>query len=1168
MRFQSIRFEKVGPFENTVLEFQSKVGLHLIHGPNEAGKTSALKQMMGFLFGFDAQSGDDFLFHHKFAKVQASVVTMGGEQKDGVVRDRARKVSLAGANEQDLHPANMGKVDFGNLFAIDQMRLRGGSDALFSGKSDLQTILFESMTGLPSAGAIRKAIQERKDRLLKVRSGHISDLIKGIEKAGNEVKRILSELEKKGKEVAEYRSIGMELEQVKAAQVESQRKRSHLMWLSGGVGILEDIREKERELAELGPLPPVGVNFESDWIQANEEKTRLESALATEQAAVTRYSDQLKEVAPSRLNTGQLVSIDTLVGDKKHVKEAMNDLPGCIATQEETNRRILAWVADWFPSRIGEKELTWLPTDREIKRISDAVSRLQSCQSQVDQVVTSLEEARLKLKNLQSKVDGLPGLEDIGNLKRTMEEQAPSVTEVAHNKRGKELEKRRADLIAELNRMVPPVVGEAALERIAAPTNAEIQGIVEDWSNHQKRLGKCTDNIATIRNSIVVLEQKLNEFSEPGRTTVSRSQYDATKELRDRTWDLIRGERKGKSADQNAVWKLVQDAKVGLDLDETMTGLVARADEQADSLLANLDLVNKTERTQNDLDQARHDLHNAEADVLQEKTAGDSLKEEFGRKWGSWKAGPVPLENILGLPQWMEKVDRLHKELRSYQSEAADHRVQAEELTSFSERLSTLLGVKGSLSSLRANAKEKISEREGQEKDRTALLAQRENQDANRDAAEQKVNEAKKALVLAKEEWDGLIVSLGDPIHEKDRGMLAASIKEIQGLDDGRRKMAGRITNMETVIFGFLKSLASVTGSLGMGDGPWSQHTWSGPFSILETLAKEARETEGNRGSLKREWEQANFRLGENQILMDQNQSLLEKLLLATGCGLETEVPVLLEKIRLGKALKTEVDTKKSKLIQDMGVPLADYQNQLGQQKGTELRSQCEELDQASKELGDQVIGLVGNKSTMERVLGELVNSDTASKARMEGEQAKAQLEEAVREWKLNHLARCCLERAIEKQKSNDDQTPLSRAAHFFTKMTRERFESIEFDGTGEKLLLEIKRRGVEEPLSFSKIENTGLSEGTADQLWLALRLAGIEARVNQMIQEGRNPMPIILDDVLVSFDEERTKAALEVLAEIGQKTQVILFSHHHHVSELAKMTLGERADLIELQRA
>ena len=62
--------------------------------------------------------------------------------------------------------------------------------------------------------------------------------------------------------------------------------------------------------------------------------------------------------------------------------------------------------------------------------------------------------------------------------------------------------------------------------------------------------------------------------------------------------------------------------------------------------------------------------------------------------------------------------------------------------------------------------------------------------------------------------------------------------------------------------------------------------------------------------------------------------------------------------------------------------------------------------------------------------------------------------------------------------------------------------------------------------------------------------------------------MPIILDDVLVSFDEERTKAALEVLAEIGQKTQVILFSHHHHVSELAKMTLGERADLIALQGA
>lgn len=60
-------------------------------------------------------------------------------------------------------------------------------------------------------------------------------------------------------------------------------------------------------------------------------------------------------------------------------------------------------------------------------------------------------------------------------------------------------------------------------------------------------------------------------------------------------------------------------------------------------------------------------------------------------------------------------------------------------------------------------------------------------------------------------------------------------------------------------------------------------------------------------------------------------------------------------------------------------------------------------------------------------------------------------------------------------------------------------------------------------------------SEGTVDQLYLALRLAVAEALTPNS--------PLILDDALVRFDDQRLKAAMELLQELGQKRQVILFT-------------------------
>ena len=84
--------------------------------------------------------------------------------------------------------------------------------------------------------------------------------------------------------------------------------------------------------------------------------------------------------------------------------------------------------------------------------------------------------------------------------------------------------------------------------------------------------------------------------------------------------------------------------------------------------------------------------------------------------------------------------------------------------------------------------------------------------------------------------------------------------------------------------------------------------------------------------------------------------------------------------------------------------------------------------------------------------------------------------------------------------------------------------------------------------LDDKEVAVNGMSEGSRDQLYLALRLATLE----QHLRKGE-PMPFVVDDILIGFDDNRTRVCLEVLAELASRTQVLLFTHHRRVIELAE---------------
>jgi uncharacterized protein YhaN len=81
------------------------------------------------------------------------------------------------------------------------------------------------------------------------------------------------------------------------------------------------------------------------------------------------------------------------------------------------------------------------------------------------------------------------------------------------------------------------------------------------------------------------------------------------------------------------------------------------------------------------------------------------------------------------------------------------------------------------------------------------------------------------------------------------------------------------------------------------------------------------------------------------------------------------------------------------------------------------------------------------------------------------------------------------------------------------------------------------------------------MSDGARDQLYLALRLASLHNYL-----DSKEPIPFIVDDILIQFDDERAAAALEALAELSKRTQVIFFTHHEHLVELATRCVSPEA--------
>ena len=181
----------------------------------------------------------------------------------------------------------------------------------------------------------------------------------------------------------------------------------------------------------------------------------------------------------------------------------------------------------------------------------------------------------------------------------------------------------------------------------------------------------------------------------------------------------------------------------------------------------------------------------------------------------------------------------------------------------------------------------------------------------------------------------------------------------------------------------------------------------------------------------------------------------------------------------------------------------------------------------------------------------------TSEAARQSGlaQEALGRVRTLSRRYSVVKLAAHLLRAEMDRYREAHQAPRLARAGAIFSRVTRGGYARLkaDLDADGRPMLLGVRAGGEEVPVS-------GLSEGTADQLWFALRLASVEEQA-----AAGEPLPFVVDDVFANFDDERAAAGLAVLADLAERCQVLFFTHHARLCELAEATLGPRVHVQSL---
>lgn len=1146
MRFDRLHIPAFGPFTNLDLTFPAQGGdLHVIYGPNEAGKSSLLRAFRDLLFGIHSQSPDNFMHDYKKMRITAEIVSREGKRLT-FQRRKGNKNTLLDANGNEL-PDNaldpfLGSVDkeyFSAMFGLSTRELREGAEQLLHG-GDIGNALFSASMGGTPVQRVLAALTEESDRLFKGRATtNVS-----IRPMATKHKELLRQSREAAVSPEAWEKIEKDLATAEEDKVKLEGEISALTrdleWISRCEDALPTVGRLSEELRKLVALPSMP-DVSSDFVEraraarqaANEAHAQV-NRLTTQ---ITKLEEQLAGCQTSPAFLAEADALDRLHQDLGVYRDRKNDL-----TDLETK---LVGLEATLQAGKQNLELTGSFSTLETLRLNSAMRRaceeaandLQEALDDREKNIEKTEDLKTQIKTLEKQFQTLPET-DLTNLRDTLSVAAGATeankTLLASKSEVKRLTQETEDLHKELTGTPNNLDTTGSL---SVPTKATIRRIGEEMDELNRDIKTEESKILEGEKLIESLKAELGRMERRGELPSEQALH-KSREHRDHGWSLVLADWKGNGSTEEFV--------PGTPLEEAFPQAIVKADEIVDQLREQAEAVAQAEEKRFQIAQSEKQNKETEGKISE-------LQSRLKECQTSWEAAWLPCGITPRVPaemeEWRETWSKFKDLLRQLRIAEETLQQKSNQVQEAKMGLATVLSesAEKEFTLLFDEARRRVQQGEQLSGRRSEMINQLQGLKNQLEPFEQNNARLDTAVEGATKKWATQCQVLGmtKNIPPKSGLILLQERKELLAKYDNWKEASTKSQKTKEAIRQYEQAISEKAVALAAeGDTTEAQET-----NLWKMLAK-ARDAHTCYEQLAGQINEAKDVLEESQASYTQADQELGKLVHLAKLETVEALEPLLANLELRDQAQSQITTFRDTLsslargqtVDDFLARIMAEDIEALPQRKSMLQSQEQENEAALQTARDTLSELKGQRQTLEAA------GDAAANYRQQAESCAARLKQDAARFVHLRLAAHFLHTQIERFRKENQGPLLEKSGQVFQSITQGAFGGLGAVFNADDTPVLVGLRPDQSSLSIA-----GMSDGTRDQLYLALRLAALEQYL-----EKHEPMPLILDDLLITCDDDRAVAILPQLAALAQRTQIFLFTHHDHLVELCRKTLGK----------
>ncbi|MDM4018781.1 YhaN family protein [Roseiconus lacunae] len=1161
-----------GGFTNHALELAAEPRkFHLIYGPNESGKSTCLRAITALLFGIPNQTTDNYL--HPNAKLRVgATLRVGDDERLQFIRRKGRKnTELKADGTTPLAPEELtralGGIDeqtFHHRFALSHEHLVEGGKAILESRGELGEILFAAGAGVGKLRSILSQLETEERDLYAARARKAA------------INAALSELEQKRSEIrdlqtppAEYRSVCDRIEQseAKAEQLNGEQSESRQQ-LSRNQSFREALkyvplwRHAQQRLEQLHQVPSLDDDFAARRREANanraakqtrveELRAELESHLGRLQelktdAAILENADQVvslfQSIATREVADTERVGLQRLLDDQRGVvcrvlSELDVDLPegaSVEAIEEAVERHQLS---DSVHARIGE-----LAGDYEVVRQQeqDASDRLRTIRRELGEIDEDLEN---------SPTSGDPHaleavLTEIGqprDLLSQLDQQQSTFSDAE-----RECQQLLQALgfsdrsIKEATAFVPPTTAQLdQFEESFAEARRELDHLNDQRTSKSQRQQSLRQQLASLQTKQVLpTEQELSDQRERRDQAVDRLSMASTDEAR-------------------------------IEMSQQTRREIRLADQVVDTLRSQQQKVLQAETLRIEIAAIDEEIALCEREIETATAATSALTTRWESLWQDKGVAPGTLKEMR---QWLGRLDSLVEKAESLSQCQSQLSQSEEKLKRVKARLGNAVTLAWSmrpvmagnldaatpipgdldLETLHDTANGLRQELWATAERRNRIQSKRDELAAEVPRAEAKLESCRKRRQQWEEQWRAATSNvISDSLATP--AVVNARIKRIQELFQAKRDHDATVNRIAAIqrdhdaFHQHVKSIAAIVGQPTTG----TQNESDLAQTLYQRL-QAAKESDRERQRLTKVGDEIRAKLDHVTEGLRQDESAIAELCHEAGVTSVEDLPEVEKLAQEKRCVQTEFESIQKQLVMLAGqTNLDDFVAEVESQNPSELEENVDRLSRRLDELSKQRTEIEQHIGGLKRDRERIDGSDRAASLNQELQMVLGRISRHAEQWARLRIASLVMRQAIDHYRRANESPVLNIACRAFSDLTLERYTGLrpEYDDKDRWSLVGVEHDtdGIEKTVPVEM-----MSDGTRDSVFLAMRLASIE----HQLSSGRT-FPVIVDDCLIQLDDARAAAGLRLFSTLSEKTQVLMFTHHEHVLDLAASTLA-----------